>query len=120
MVKDPATTPDNNAASEGIARMCGASSTPILILATLGVTVAMGTAVALIVVPKRADVAKMTGFANLGLAFWMVGAAFNASRECLPIGVMAASLPLLVGIASVAASILQARRKADGPEANSG
>ena len=83
----------------------------------------MGTAVALLVT-KRSDVAKMAGLANLALAAWVVWAAFNASRECLPVGAMAASLPLLVGVASLAASFLQARahahRKAGGPEADSG
>ena len=116
---DPDVVPAPNAASEGITRVCGAASTPILILATLGVSVAMGTAVAL-VVTKRADVARMCGFANLALALWVVWAAFNAARECLPIGFMAASLPLLVGVASIGASFLQSRRKNGGPEANSG
>jgi hypothetical protein len=119
MVIDPSVSPPPNAASDGVARLCGASASPLLVLATLGVTVAMGTAVTLLVT-KRAHVARVTGFANLALALWLVWIAFNASRECLPIGAMAASLPLVVGVAALATLLFTGRRKNDGPEAESG
>ncbi len=113
----PATT-QTNAANEGVARLCGPAAQGVLTLATLGVSFAMGSAV-LLLVTKRTDVARATGVANLVLAGIAFASAARAAPSCLPIGVMAASLPLILAIASFTVSIVQ-RKKNGGSEANSG
>jgi hypothetical protein len=113
-----AATLQPNAATEGTMRLCGPASTPVLTLATLGVSLAMGTAVAL-VLTKRIDVARWAGFANVGLAALVLLFASRSgmAATCMPIGMMAASLPFFVGVASFA---LAARRKISGPRPDSG
>jgi hypothetical protein len=111
--------PVSNPASEGIARMCGPASSAILILATLGVSLAMGSAVALLIT-KRADVARVASGVNLLLAALLLSAALRQGSACGPIGAMAASLPGMVGIVSFVLSLARGRQKNDGPEAKSG
>ena len=45
----PLVPPPSNPANEGVARLCGDAAPMLLTFATLGVSIAMGTAVALVI-----------------------------------------------------------------------
>ena len=116
-IDPPAPPPD--AATEGMARMCGGAASSLTILATLGVSLAMGTAVMLIVT-KRRDVARVCAVANLLLAALLLAIAMRRGPACVPIGAMACSLPAIMGIAAFIAAMRGEKRNKGGPEAKSG
>jgi hypothetical protein len=99
-----------NPATEGTMRVCGVASSPVLLFTTISVALAMGTAVVLLLA-KRADVARWSGALNGVFAAIIVVVAAKGGPQCTRLGMIAASLPFLVSLASLGVSLARSRAR---------